>query len=205
MPKEIENEDGTKETVYGEDEVRDLKAGHDANLAKKEELAAAKKELEENKKELAKLQNKDFNFKKLRDMNEEERAKLTEAEKSLMAKSEELEENQNKFTTQLVDSYKNEAIAVHVGDDSEMKKKVLANYDRIVGSAVTKEEVYARMRDAFNMVGSGAGAPNPLATNHSIGGGFAPIPGGSKGGKLSPEEKDLGKKLGLTDEEMKGS
>jgi len=165
-----------------------------------EEIAEKEKELETTKTELEKLKNKDFNFKKLRDMNEEEKAKLTGVELQLKQKQEELEENQKTFSQQIVDGNKNEALAVLVGDDEELRKKVLSNYDRIKGDAVTKEEINSRMREAYNMLGQFASKPNPLlqAVNFSGGAGVVKTPS-----KLNDDQKSLGKKLGLTDEDLK--
>lgn len=203
MPEEIVGEDGEKKTVYSEDEVKDLKAGHDANKAKKEELASTQKELEETREKLGKLENKDFNFKRLRDLDKEKQAKLTEAEKALMLKAEELENNQKSFTDKLITSYQDEAIAVLVGNDEKLRKKVLHNYSRIKGDAVTKEEVNSKMRDAFNMTGVGSQAPSAISSINSLSG-SAPNPNPSGDTKLDEGQKDLGKKLGLTDEEMGG-
>ena len=131
-------------------------------------------------------------------MNDEEKAKLSNTELELKKKQEELEDNQTKFTQSIVDGNKNEALAVLVGDDKEMKKKVLYNYDRIKGEAITKEDINNRMREAFNMLGQTANSINPInqAVNFRGGGGVV-----SKNKIVI--DPTLAKNFGITDEDIK--
>ena len=186
--------------IYTAGDIQNLKAGHDANKDKKEKLAQLEKEHSDTTEKLKKFENKDYNFKKLRDMNEEEKGKLTATEMELKKKQEELEENQSTFTKQIIESNKNEALAVLVGDDKKIRDKVLYNYDRIKGEAVTKEDINNKMRDAFNMVGLSSNQVNSLnqAVNYS---GGAPI--STPKTKATSEQIDLAKKMGLTEDEIK--
>ena len=190
MPEKLILQDGTEMEVPTAEEL-------EQQDKEKEEL---RQKLNETTVELSKLQNKDYNFKKLRDMTEAEREKLTETEQALKQKQEELEEGQKQFATTLIDSFKNEALAVLVGDDKTLKERVMKNYDRIVGSAVSKEEVNQRMREAFNMLGIKQPVINPInqAFGASSGAGIAKTTG-----KLSPEQVDLASKLGLSDDDLK--
>jgi hypothetical protein len=94
-----------------------------------------------------------------------------------------------------VESNKNEALAVLVGNDEALRKKVLYNYDRLKGDAVTKDEINSRMRDAYNMLGQAAPQVNVLgqAVNYQ---------GVSSTGKKEKVDKDLASKLGLTEEDL---
>ncbi len=189
--------------VYTKEDLENLKAGHDANADKKVKLADYEAQLVDVNEKLKKLENKAFNFKKLRDMNDEEKGKLSEAEKALMAKQEELEENQKTFQTTLEDSNKNEALAVLVGTDEEMKKKVLHNYGRIEGSAVTKDEINKKMREAVNMLGvSAPSGGNPVNMAAGFHGSDGSPTGSSQPSKV---DGDLAASLGITDEELKKS
>ena len=204
-PIKLEGDDAAVQIgddVYTGGDIANLKAGHDANAAKKETIAQQEKDLTETKEKLTKLENKDFNFKKLRDMNDEEKGKLTEAEKALMNKQEELEENQTKFTETIVDGNKNEALAVLVGDDAEMRKKVLYNFDRIKGDAVTKEQISAKMREAHNMLGMQGSQINPINLAAGSYGDFGNI---SSDNKQTNVDGELAKKLGLDDDDLKNS
>ncbi len=201
MPETIKLEDGTEKVVYSEEEVEELKT----KSAEAETLAEENKAISE---KLKGFENKDFNFKKLRDMNEEEKARLTETELSLKKKQEELEENQQTFTKNLVDSFKNEALAVLCGNDKTMRDKVVLNYDKIVGDAKTKEEVFEKTKNAYNMLGVGAVEEfnpfNGIRNMQSV----APIgrkmPANNEpvyaADKVDP---DLARNLGIKDEDLK--
>ena len=199
MPEEIELADGSKREVPTEEELQNLQAGHDANKEKKEKLAEYEKTLEETTSKLKKLENKDYNFKKLRDMSSEEKEKLSATEIELKKKQEELEESQASFQTTIVESSKNEALAVLVGDDKKIREKVLHNYDRIKGNAVTKDEINNRMRDAYNMLGVGAAkVSNPITAAAGFQGG-AGVANSSAKTKIDPE---LASNFGITDEDL---
>jgi len=166
MPKEITNEEGVVETFYTPEEVEAMKADSAKEVEEaNNKFSEEKKTLEE---KLKGFENKDFNFKKLRDMNEDEKAKLSETELSLKREQEKLAENQEIFTKSLTDSHKNEALAVLCGNDKDLKDKVLLNYNKIIGSELTKEEVFARARDAFNMLGTGTADINPLSSLNNM-------------------------------------
>lgn len=188
--------------TYTKEDIENLKAGHDKNAERREVLDVRDKELADTKEKLTKLENKNYNFKKLRDMNDDEKNKLSATEIELKKKQEELEENQNKFQTTVSEGNKNEAIAVLVGDDVEMKKKVLYNYDRILGDAVTKEQINTKMRDAYNMLGVANTSVNPINKAISFQGGVGGVSSANQSAKVNSE---LAGKLGITDEELKNS
>ena len=204
-PIKLEGDDAAVqigETVYTSADIANLKAGHDKNVERRELIAKQEAELAETKEKLQKLENKDYNFKKLRDMNDEEKGKLSATELELKKKQEELEENQTKFQTTVIEGNKAEALAVLVGNDAEMKKKVLYNYDRIKGDAVTKEQINAKMREAHNMLGMAQSQVNPI--NQAVG--FQGGAGGvSSGNKTDKVDADLASKLGISDEDLKNS
>lgn len=204
MPEEITLVDGTKREVPTEDEAKAAASRSETRKVQREDakksLGSSQKELEETKKELKKLSNKDFNFKKLRDMNDDEKAKLSATELELKKKQEELEESQAGFTKKLTEEYKNEALAVLVGDDKKQRDKVLHNYSRIKGAEDTKEEVSRKMREAYNMLGVAGNAPNPIYQAAGYQGGVSPV--SKTGDKV---DGDLAKQFGVTDEELKKS
>uniref|UniRef100_A0A6M3IP54 Uncharacterized protein n=1 Tax=viral metagenome TaxID=1070528 RepID=A0A6M3IP54_9ZZZZ len=175
--------------------MQELQSRSEARKSQREE---AKKALEQTRLKLEKLENKDFNFKRLRDMSKDEKDKLTATEMELKQKAEQLEENQYKFTEQLQNSYKNEAMAVLVGNDKDLQKKVLYNYNKLNSPDGTKEEVFSKMRDAYNMLGASNNSINPVnaaATHHGPPSGFK-----QAGGTV---DAGLAKNLGITEEELK--
>lgn len=186
---------------YTGGDIENLKAGHDANIEKKELIAQKEKELESTKEKLTKLENKDFNFRKLEDMTQEQQNKLSDNEKALMKKQEELEENQTKFAETIEESNKKEALAVLAGNDEKLRKKVLYNYNRIKGEAITKEDINKKMRDAFNMLGQTDNAINPInqAVNYQSGG------SGIRDVKATKVDSELAQNFGVTDEELKNN
>jgi len=202
MPEEITLADGTTREVPTQEELEEISSRSEERKKQREEakqaLAEAQSNLESTTEKLSKLENKDFNFKKLREMSKEEKEKLTTTEMELKQKQEELEENQKSFTKNLTDSQKNEALAVLVGDDEKIRKKVLLNYDRIVGDAKTKDEVFAKMRDAYNMLGASVQSPNPVYQALGASGG---APSASK--QSAKVDSELARSLGVSSEDIK--
>ena len=168
------------------------------------EKARAKngEELSSLKNKLAKQEDKEFNFKRLKDYTDAERAKLSETELELKKQQEKLEEDQQKWAEQLETSWKDEALAVFGGTDVELRKKIGFHYDRIKDEARTKDEISKKMKDAYNLAtGRAFVGPNPItqAASSTSSGNLAP----SKKEKLSDAQKELGRKLGLSEEDMK--
>jgi len=194
MPEKITLADGTEKEVLTDEEKKELVSRSETRKEQREEFKLKLKDTED---KLSKLENKDFNFKKLRDMKEDEKAKLTATELQLKKQQETIEENQEKFQDTIIDSYKNEALAVIAGNDKELRKKVLYNYDRIIGETITKEQINSKMREAANMLGSNAPIINPINSAMSQSG-YPPV--ASKGDKKV--DGGLAKNLGITQEEL---
>ena len=150
---------------------------------------------------LAKLENKDYNFKKLRDMTKEEMEKLSGKEVELLKRQEKLEEEQKNFTDKVVNSYKDDALAVLAGNDKDLREKILFHYDRIKDDAVSKEEIQNKIKEAYLLASERAKAINPLSAAMSYRG----SPPNVKKGKepVSEDQKDLARKLGINEEDLK--
>lgn len=168
-----------------------------------DKLAEKNAELAESHKKLAGLENKDFNFKHLRDMNAEEKAKLTAQELELRQRQEKVEEetkklreNQEQFTKSTVEEYRDDAITMAVGEDEEVKKKVLYHYDRIKDEARTKTEIRKKVQDAVKLARDDS-AGNPMFRANPNLGGEAP-PRRGKGFGDTAEGKAFAKSLGMT-------
>lgn len=160
-------------------------------------------ELEDVKVKLSKLENKDMNFKKLRELSDDERKQLSAKEIELMKRQESLEEATKGFVSTQVNSYKDDALATLAGDNEELRKKTLGHYDRIKDEATSREDIRRKMRDAFTLakqeVVSGI---DPFATAMGYTGGQAPNAKPNQG-EYSADQKDLASKLGLSDEDLK--
>ncbi|KKQ99944.1 MAG: hypothetical protein UT24_C0020G0012 [Candidatus Woesebacteria bacterium GW2011_GWB1_39_12] len=170
--------------------------------ALKTQLEEKEKVLVEKQAEIEKLKDKEFNFKRLRDMTEEELGRLSVVEKSLMQKQEKLEEESKSFASKVIESHKNDSLAVLVGDDADMKKKVLFHYERLKDEAVTKEEIASKMREAWLL----AGGIKSFSTTPISGGldSYYPSPTSfKKGTELTETQKELAKAMGIKDEDLK--
>lgn len=172
------------------DEVKPLQEAADAKA----------RELAETKERLAKLENKDMNFKKLRDMTDAEREKLTMTELELKKRQESLEEEQTSFKQQVMKSHMDDALAVLAGEDEEVRKKIMHNYERIKDDATTKDEIFRKMKDAYKLTNDRSASINPLNVAMGVVGNAPPK---AKEGAWSDDLKELGSKFGLKEDDMK--
>ena len=185
----MSNEDGTKTP-------EEIAAELQTQLVEKEKTNV---ELAERVK---KLESKDMNFKKLRDMTEEELSRLSSFEKGLKEEQEKLGEETRAFASKVVESHKADALSVLAGSDEEMRKKVLHHYERLKDEAVTKEEIANKMREAWLLAG---GSQNHGGSSIAGGlGSYSPSPSKSqKGTELSESQKALAASMGISDETLK--
>jgi hypothetical protein len=168
--------------------------------AKADEAAA---EANSAKEKLSKMENKEFNFKKLRDLSEEERKKLSTKEMELMQRQEDLETKTKGFVETQINTHKDEALAVLAGDNEELRKKTMFHYDRIKDEATSREDIRRKMRDAFRLAqGDVTGTNDPFSSAVSYSGGSAPNAKPASA-DFSNDQKDLAKKLGLSEDDLK--
>jgi len=194
MSEIITREDGTEIEVFTQEEVEEQNANvletyKTENPDKSEEMETLKKELEEKQAELEKIGNKDQNFKRLRDQKSELEEKL---EKATGEMSEKLEA----AITNLAGDKKADIINSLVGDDEELKKKVFFHYNRIKDEAKTKEEISAKVNDAY-FLATKQEAPSGNFISSAGAGNVK-----SKA-QITPGEKEIGDALGITDEDRK--
>lgn len=139
--------------------------------------------------ELEALRKKDFNFKKMRSVTKQGREEIKKGK-------EELDSGWKEFRENIIKERESDALELLVGDDEEKRKKVLYNYNRIDKDkpAVTKEEIYKRMREAANMEGVSS-SPNIISKGgHS---GYR----GTTSVQESPESQKMRKEFKITDEQ----
>lgn len=167
----------------------------DGEIVETEEIVEEEKPetdlTDEERKELEELRKKDLNFRKLRDSSKKTKAELDK-------EREDLAKDVKDFKDNLVSERKSDALDMLVGEDKEMRKKVLLNYDRIVGDANTKQEIFAKMKDAANMTG-GVQEPNPLARQHFGGGDRF----GTTDKRESDDSREMREKMRISDEDKK--
>lgn len=166
-----------------------------------EKLIQEKEEkLLETEEKLKKLETKDFNWNAFKNATKEEKEKmvsmLTEAEKKIIEQQETHAKELEELKTERISDFKNDALNVLIGDDEDLRKKILANYDRIVGEAKTKQEIQAKIKEAYNMVGAPSFNPILNVANTTTMGELNRKPKET----LTPEQKEFAKKFGVSDE-----
>jgi hypothetical protein len=147
------------------------------------------------------FEDKDLNFKKLRDMNEVEKAKFTANE---LALKEQIEKSSEEIKS-LKDSIKSQSIEPllfsYVGDNAELKESVMKEYDKLDLPETSSKERQERLNRAYIIATGGAPKVDPLLSGTGFYGGMPATPSKVEG--VSDELKSLGKSFGLSEEDFK--
>lgn len=170
-----------------------------------EEAQKIKDELETVKQEKAKLENKDFNFKRLRDMTKQETDKLTEKEIALIKNQEKLEEQISSFANNQTKANVDDVLNVLAGEDVKMRELIEAELKNFPGDNTNKSDLQARARKAFLIVTGEANmsrVPNPLFQAHRINGSSS-AGGSAQAKQFNDNEKALASKMGISEDDMK--
>ena len=193
MPEEKILEDGSTITVYSQEEIDAQKqAAIDEykiqNPDKSGEVQKLQTELDEAKKSLAGLKDKDINVGILRKGFE---SKIEALEKNIDQKVGEVKETTKKEVLGEVmkDFHLDEINRLSSGDD-ELKKKIEYHYSRIQDAVGTKEEELKKLNDAY-LLASRQETNNMSAFSSAS----ASAPRTQQGG-FSEDEKDLLKRMG---------
>lgn len=124
--------------------------------------------LEEIKKKDNVISEKNTNFKKYKDMSEEEKAKFSAGELEAKRQAEEATEIVSALKKQIDDenvnrfnNAKEKAIRTRTGDNKDLYEKVLKNWDLINLTGTDDAVINQRVGLAFTMA-TGGRAPNPL-------------------------------------------
>lgn len=221
MPQKITDENGDEIEVFTAEELNAQKEeaiekykeenpDKTEELTKiQEEMSAKDKELEELKKQIEGISDKDRNFaalrKKVQDKEKEvEDLKGTIDEKIGAVKKEVLD-------TVMKDHYESEINRL-AGDDKELKDKIELQYKRLTDTAGTKDEISKKLNDAF-ILATGKTKESFDSSAFSSGGvSGSGVKDAIKGAKekLSNEEKELLQKMGeaggikFTKEDLEG-
>jgi len=168
-----------------------------ANPDKSSELEILQSQLREKEDELVKLRGKDTNFENLRKQK-------NAAEKAAEELRREIDEKIGAVKKEVLDGvmkdHYNETIGVLAGNDEELKKKIEFHYNRLQDSAVTKDEVSKKLRDAWVLATK---LDDPGALNSSVisSGGVSKL-NIKNTQKFTPEEKAIGAKFGLSEKDF---
>jgi septal ring factor EnvC (AmiA/AmiB activator) len=176
------DEEGNPVEVLDEEAIKAL----EERAAKAEELEAAVKERDE---KLSKLEQKDFNWRKLETATEEEKAKMMEgfsAEKQELIQQEAERRKEISDIKQSINSEREEAIlAMIAGEDEELRNQIKETASTFIGEARTTKELADRYSNAYTLIKGAKPQVNPLNA-------FYPV--------SSPKEGTSGNKFGDTDE-----
>lgn len=159
-------------------------------------IAGLEEQLKEKEELLTKASDKDVNFKKLRESKEDLEKRLEEERKKT---SEEIAGIKSQLEGDKVVS----AIKAIIGNDQEKVDKAKFHFDHLKPNEEDKEDFKNRIKRAV-FLATGFEPKNLLNGDIlSTGGGTPPgmTPGGR--GKISEGAKEVGHKLGLSDDEMK--
>lgn len=189
------NEAGEKVEAMSKEEAEQMATAKVNEVVKEKET-----EFATIKTQLSRMENKEYNWKKLREMTEEEKGKLTVMETELLKRQEALEEGQRSLSEKTIKSHEDEALREFAGDDEETRKKVKESYNRLTDKAETHDEIMKKMKDAATLAGRSirggfSGMGSIVSTTPSF-------PQAQKT-KLSDEQKKLGASLGINNDDLK--
>lgn len=165
------------------------KEEYESALSATKELENYKKQVDDLKLELeSKTTNKDLNFKELREKKEK-------AEKELDGFKDTISLKQNEIMAEIQTIKFEKQIREVVGNDDELVEKIKYNFSRI---APPKEgEKDTRLDDAIILATGGKSTFSGFSSGNGV------PPTTSKNSGLTSSQIELGRKLGLTDEELK--
>jgi DNA repair ATPase RecN len=197
MPNYFDADGNEFELAVEPDKLVETFAGLEEKDKALAENAEALKKAEE---ELQKLQNKDLNFKKLRDMSDAEKEKFTAAELEHKAEIEKLQEQISGFKDSYHTNMFDKQIKTLVGTDEKLKLKVEEEYKNIQMPGDTEAQVSEKLKRAYIMATGNSPSVDPYASTAGSLGGLPPKVTSKP--EMSDDLKALGKNFGLTDEDL---
>lgn len=193
MPQTISDSEGNEKEVFTQEELEAQKQEaieqyKSENPDKSEEIQKLQTELEETKKSLEGVKDKDVNVGKLKEGYEK---RIETLEKNIDTKMKEVSETTKKEVMEGVmkDFYSEELDKFSDGDD-ELKKKIEYHYKRISDPTATKADVTKKLTDAFKLAGGEETQGNTAFSS----GGASKV--NLKQTGLTEDDKDLLRKMG---------
>lgn len=204
MPQTIKDSEGNEIEVFTQEEIEGQKqeaieAFKTENPDKTAELAELQEKMREAEEKLAKVGDKDYNFKALEKAKNDAESKLKSFTQEWEGK---LQNVKKEVLEGVMSDHKNDTLKQLSGGDAELEKKIEFHYKRLGDVAGTKAEITSKLKDAW-----------VLATKKEDDGMNASIYGSGNVGRLninnqspkfSAEEQELGSKFGLKPEDFKG-
>ena len=202
MSQTIKNEAGEDVEVFTAEEIEQHKtdaveAFKAENPDKTGELAELQEKMREAEEKLAKVGDKDYNFKALEKAKNDAESKLSEFTKSVDEKMTSLE---RRVLEGVMQDHKNDTLKALSGGDAELEKKIEFHYKRLGDVAGTKNEITQKLKDAWVLATKKE--DEGIGANIYGSGNVGRVNINSQTPKFSAEEKELGAKLGLTDKDF---
>jgi molybdopterin converting factor small subunit len=209
MPETIELADGTTKEVPTEEEInqRIEDAKSEASKEAEDKFSSEKEELEE---KIKKAEEKETNFSNLRNKTKEEEEAQKQNKDTIESLRSELDEKGKEIREIALAGPRNQIIKQFAGGNEDLEKAIKTNYNRIKADAdesdpdVLKQLVKESYILSMSQIGK---APSSDVMDNISSGGGGSVSGGTVKGAdpnsiLTPERRDLGHKLGLSDKEM---
>ena len=182
--------DGNEVETLSPDEVAALKV-------QAEESATLRQQLAEKDERLKGLENKELNFKRLRDMNAEDKAKLTADQLAAKQEAEDLRQRIDSSEKARLDETKDEFYDRNVRGDEDLKRKVDYEFSLLNMPEGTPRELKAKYEKAYVNATHGS-ALNPMNAYVPSTGYDAARSGSPSIKDLKPEIADLAKRMGMS-------
>jgi hypothetical protein len=206
MPTIIKNEAGEEVEVFSAEELQ-AKAQEvaDAKVAEEREhmeaenavvLAEKEAELLETQEKLQKLQDKDYNFSKVRDANKKDAAAQKKLEEDMASLRQEIAA----ISKQPIEEAKTDFLNKNIGANKELQDKFNIFYEKLGANVKSRTEAQMAMEQAFMLANDGKKPDNGGRMQHTnVNDNFADLPEGTE----SETSKDIGKRMGLSTEDKK--
>ena len=201
---EIINKDGVDIEVFTQDEIEQhkidaIEAFKAENPDKTEELTSLQTELETANAELEKLKSVDKSVSHFKKEATEAQKKVEEITKSI---DEKILNVKREVLEGVMSDHKNDTLKALAGGDAELEKKIEYHYKRLGDVASTKAEITNKLKDAY-VLAAKQEAPDAVNMNVFSSGGVGRLNIKSNNPQFSAEEKELGAKFGLKEEDFK--
>ena len=203
MPQTIKDAEGNDVEVFSAEELEAkqqeaIEAFKIENPDKTAELAELQEKVRETEEKLAKVGDKDYNFKALEKSKNDAEKKLEDFTRGI---DEKINTVKREVLEGVMQDHKNDTLKALSGGDAELEKKIEFHYKRLGDVASTKTEISNKLKDAWVL----ATTKEPDGMNASIygSGNVGRININSQSSKFSAEEKELGAKFGLNEADFK--
>ena len=146
MPEDIDSGEALAKATQ---EAETAKADAVKAKAETEQIKVEKEKVDN---ELKGLRSKEYNFKKLRDMTEAEKEKLTDKELELQKRQEALEDQQAQHSKAIKDDWRNSAIDRYSRGDKDKAEKIREALKDLAGEETDRLSIETRVSKAARLI-----------------------------------------------------